>query len=91
LIVLPIAAAFVATQCDLVTDAPYATVAKAWVYHDGGAFFGVPASNFFGWLLPRSLRSRDYREPKAIKLSRPSGPPRCPQSLSSRVNGSPPL
>jgi putative membrane protein len=50
-IVLPIAAAFVATQWDLVMDAPSATVSKAWVWHDGGAFFGVPASNFFGWLL----------------------------------------
>jgi putative membrane protein len=50
-IVLPIAAAFVATQWDLVMDAPSATISKAWVWHDGGAFFGVPASNFFGWLL----------------------------------------
>jgi putative membrane protein len=48
---LPIAAAFVMTQWDLVMDAPGATVSKAWVWHDGGAFFGVPASNFFGWLL----------------------------------------
>jgi uncharacterized membrane protein len=50
-IVLPIAATFVATQWDLVMDAPSATISKAWVWHDGGAFFGVPASNFFGWLL----------------------------------------
>src|SRR5262249_27013377 len=28
-----------------------ATISKAWVWRDGGAFFGVPASNFFGWLL----------------------------------------
>jgi putative membrane protein len=50
-IALPIAAAFVTAQWDLVMDAPGATVSKAWVWHDGGAFFGVPASNFFGWLL----------------------------------------
>jgi putative membrane protein len=50
-IVLPVVAAFVMTQWDLVLEPPSATVSKAWVWHDGGAFFGVPASNFFGWLL----------------------------------------
>jgi uncharacterized membrane protein len=50
-VMLPIAAAFVMTQWDFVMDAPSATVSKAWVWHDGGAFFGVPASNFFGWFL----------------------------------------
>src|SRR5262245_21031400 len=50
-VMLPIAAAFVMTQWDFVMDAPSATISKAWVWHDGGAFFGVPASNFFGWLL----------------------------------------
>jgi uncharacterized membrane protein len=50
-IVLPIVAAFVMTQWDLILEAPSATLSKAWVWHGGGAFFGVPASNFFGWLL----------------------------------------
>src|SRR5262249_34883787 len=50
-IALPIVAAFVMTQWDLILEPPSATVSKAWVWHDGGAFFGVPASNFFGWLL----------------------------------------
>jgi putative membrane protein len=50
-IVLPIVAAFVMTQWDLVLEPPSATISKAWVWHGGGAFFGVPASNFFGWLL----------------------------------------
>jgi uncharacterized membrane protein len=50
-IVLPVVAAFVMTQWGLILEPPSATVSKAWVWHDGGAFFGVPASNFFGWLL----------------------------------------
>jgi uncharacterized membrane protein len=50
-ILLPVVAAFVMTQWDLILEAPSATVAKAWIWRDGGAFFGVPASNFFGWLL----------------------------------------
>jgi uncharacterized membrane protein len=49
--VLPVAAAFVMSQWDLVMDAPSATVSKAWVWHDGGGFYGVPWSNFLGWML----------------------------------------
>jgi uncharacterized membrane protein len=51
LIALPVVAAFVVTQWDLVIDAPNATIAKAWIWHDGGAMFGVPLSNYLGWLL----------------------------------------
>jgi len=50
-IALPIVAAFVMTQWDLVMDPPNATIAKAWIWHDGGADFGVPLSNYLGWLL----------------------------------------
>jgi uncharacterized membrane protein len=48
---LPVVAAFVMTQWDLVMEPPEATIAGAWVWHDGGADFGVPLSNYFGWLL----------------------------------------
>ncbi|WP_248890055.1 carotenoid biosynthesis protein [Bradyrhizobium japonicum] len=51
LIVLPVVAAFVMTQWDLVMDAPNATIAKVWIWHDGGGVFGVPLSNYLGWLL----------------------------------------
>jgi uncharacterized membrane protein len=51
LIALPIVAAFVVTQWDMVMEPPAATIAKAWIWHDGGAVFGVPLSNYFGWLL----------------------------------------
>ena len=50
-IALPLVAAFVMTQWDLVIDAPNATIARAWIWHDGGAVFGVPLSNYLGWLL----------------------------------------
>ena len=39
------------TQWDLVMDAPNATIAKVWIWHDGGGVFGVPLSNYLGWLL----------------------------------------
>jgi len=34
-----------------VMDAPNATIAKVWIWHDGGAVFGVPLSNYLGWFL----------------------------------------
>jgi len=51
LFALPVVAAFVMTQWDLVMDPPNATIAKAWIWHDGGAMFGVPLSNYLGWFL----------------------------------------
>jgi uncharacterized membrane protein len=49
--VLPPVAALVMTQWDFVMDAPEATISKAWIWHHGGAYFGVPLTNYFGWLL----------------------------------------
>jgi uncharacterized membrane protein len=50
-VALPVVAAFVMTQWDLVMDPPESTISKAWIWHDGGADFGVPLSNYLGWLL----------------------------------------
>lgn len=50
LVALPLTAAFVLAQWDLVMDAPAATIARAWIWHDGGGVFGVPIANYFGWL-----------------------------------------
>ena len=50
-IALPVVAAFVMTQWDLVMDRSQSTLAKVWIWHDGGADFGVPLSNYLGWLL----------------------------------------
>jgi uncharacterized membrane protein len=51
LLALPTVAAFVMTQWDLVVDPPNSTIAKVWIWHDGGAMFGVPLSNYLGWFL----------------------------------------
>jgi len=50
-VALPLVAAFVMTQWDVVMEPAEATIAKAWIWHDGGAHFGVPLSNYAGWLL----------------------------------------
>jgi len=41
----------VMTQWDVVMDPPESTISKIWIWHDGGAHFGVPLSNYLGWLL----------------------------------------
>jgi uncharacterized membrane protein len=69
LIALPIIAAFVATQWDMAMEPGAATIAKAWIWHDGGAIFGVPLSNYFGWLLTAWLFFQMF----ALYLRRQSG------------------
>lgn len=32
-------------------DPPSATLGHAWIWHNGGGYFGVPLSNYFGWYL----------------------------------------
>jgi uncharacterized membrane protein len=66
IVALPIVAAFVMTQWDVVMDPPLATISKAWIWHDGGAHFGVPLSNYLGWLLTAWL----FYQAFAIYLSR---------------------
>jgi putative membrane protein len=41
-------------------DAPSATVSGAWIWHKGGAFFGVAISNFFGWFSTSWLFFQGY-------------------------------
>jgi uncharacterized membrane protein len=66
LIALPVVAAFVMTQWDVVMDPSEATISRAWIWHDGGAHFGVPFSNYLGWLLTSWL----FYQAFAIYLSR---------------------
>ena len=54
------------TQWDVVMDPPESTILKAWIWHDGGAHFGVPLSNYLGWLLTSWL----FYQAFALYLSR---------------------
>jgi uncharacterized membrane protein len=51
LVALPLTAGFVLVGWNLSFDPLASTVRQAWVWRDGGSYFGVPASNFFGWYL----------------------------------------
>lgn len=80
---LPLVAAFVMTQWDVVMEPAEATIAKAWIWHDGGAHFGVPLSNYVGWLLTTWL----FYQAFAIYLGRrPNLPvPSAPRERTLRL------
>ncbi len=48
---VPLLAAFMMVSWDLSFDPIYSTINHSWVWLDGGSYFGVPFSNFMGWLL----------------------------------------
>lgn len=49
-VLLPVVASLVMTAWDISMDPVWAGIDGAWVWRDGGAYFGVPISNFLGWL-----------------------------------------
>jgi uncharacterized membrane protein len=83
LVALPLVAAFVMTQWDVVMEPSAATIAKAWIWHDGGAHFGVPLSNYAGWLLTSWL----FYQAFAIYLSREPDLPVPPAAQTPALRG----
>ncbi|HEY2469918.1 MAG TPA: carotenoid biosynthesis protein [Terracidiphilus sp.] len=51
LIAVPLLASFIMTAWDFAQDPVWSTLLHAWRWRDGGRWFGVPFSNFAGWLL----------------------------------------
>lgn len=50
-VALPLLASTVMTAWDVAMDPIWSTVGDLWTWKRGGGYFGVPASNYFGWLL----------------------------------------
>jgi uncharacterized membrane protein len=50
-LVAPLCASFVMVAWDFSMDPVWANLDHAWVWEQGGAYFGVPLSNFGGWFL----------------------------------------
>jgi putative membrane protein len=48
-IAVPLLASFIMVLWDLSMEAIWSTLDRAWIWRDGGWFFGVPLSNFLGW------------------------------------------
>lgn len=51
LFLVPFVASFVMVMWDFCLDPIRSTIDGAWVWEDGGAYHGVPISNYFGWYL----------------------------------------
>ena len=47
----PLVAAFVVVAWDFASDPVWATINRLWIWQKGGAYFGVPLTNFLGWYL----------------------------------------
>jgi putative membrane protein len=67
-ITLPLAASFVMVAWDFSIDPALSTVGHYWTWLHGGAYFGVPVSNFLGWYLTNYLIYQLF----AFYLRRPS-------------------
>jgi uncharacterized membrane protein len=52
---LPLLASFIMVAWDLSMDPDWSTLDHVWIWQHGGAYFGVPVSNFFGWFLTAYL------------------------------------
>jgi len=78
-VALPLLSAFVMTQWDVVMDPAGSTLAKAWVWRDGGGYFGVPLSNFLGWFLVTWLYFQGFA--LFAYRQRTQGPPRSHSQL----------
>ena len=48
---VPVLASFIMVMWDMSMDPARSTLAAAWIWHDGGSYFGVPFQNFMGWFL----------------------------------------
>jgi len=46
---MPVLASLIMMAWDLSMDPNWSTLDRAWIWQDGGAYFGVPLSNFMGW------------------------------------------
>jgi uncharacterized membrane protein len=54
-IALPLLASLLMLAWDLSMEAIWSTVDRAWIWRDGGSFYGVPLSNFLGWFFTAFL------------------------------------
>lgn len=78
---MPLLAALIMTCWDLSMDPIWSTVKHAWIWVHGGAYFGVPLSNFVGWYLDVYLICQSF----ALYLWKFSGSRNAPCRKYSRV------
>lgn len=49
LVLVPVLSGLIMTAWDLSQDPSWSTILHLWIWPHGGAYFGVPVSNFLGW------------------------------------------
>ena len=49
IVIVPLLASAIMVAWDASMEAIWSTIDHAWIWLDGGRFYGVPISNFFGW------------------------------------------
>lgn len=74
LLITPVGASCVMTAWDLAMDPVWMNIDHAWVWRDGGAWFGVPLSNYFGWMLTTWMFYQAFALVLTRRNSRPSTP-----------------
>ena len=76
-ITLPLVASFIMVAWDFANDPVWANINRLWVWQHGGAYFGVPLTNFLGWYLVVYLIYQSFaiylRERSANDNPMPSG------------------
>ena len=50
-VTVPLVASFIMVAWDFANDPVWANINRLWVWRSGGAYFGVPLTNFLGWYL----------------------------------------
>ncbi len=50
-VAVPLVASFLIVAWDFSQDPVWSTIERCWIWPHGGAYFGVPVSNFLGWYL----------------------------------------
>jgi uncharacterized membrane protein len=54
-VALPLLASFIMLAWDLSMESIWSTIDRAWIWRDGGSFYGVPVTNFLGWFFTAFL------------------------------------
>jgi uncharacterized membrane protein len=75
-VLLPVIAGAMMTMFDLTSDPIASTIRHAWIWEDGGGYFGVPLTNFLGWWFVTYLFFQVF----AIYLARSKSPRPTPQT-----------
>lgn len=79
---VPLLAALMMVSWDLSFDPIFSTINHAWVWLEGGSYFGVPVSNFLGWLLTTFVFLQLFALYLA-KQQRLASPDELPSSIQS--------